>query len=103
MMGSRFNAPANATPVNYLPLDTPLYVVYGNPNFPHLMCCKLRESEPGRPMLFSWVTWHARRGFNGVGELLSRWLPSQRMAYFFTNPDDALVFIRDLITPEVKK
>lgn len=102
-MANRFKPPANAVPVDDLPLNVPLYAVYGNPNFPHLMCCRLREPEPGLTLMFSWVTWQAKRGWNGVGEPLSVWVPKQRMVYFFTDSDDALIFIRDLVTPEKMK
>ena len=84
--------------IERLPCNTRLWVIYGQPNFPHMICCIIKPSEDG-PVIWSYTDAPRFRGFTCNGELVTIWRQKQRMAYFFPRQDTALEFIAGLTLP----
>jgi len=97
---TRFQSPDGALSMESpLPQNIPLWIVYGNPNFPHMMCAKIKSRAGSDAMLHAWTMREYKIGWHDMQEPVYDWAKRQRMAYFFTIPDDALEFVRTLTTP----
>lgn len=97
---TRFKSPDGALSMETpLPQNVELWIVYGNPSFPHTMCAKIRSRPGSSAMLFAWTMREYKIGWHDMKEPVYDWAQRHRMAYFFPVQDDALEFVRALTTP----
>lgn len=80
-------------------LNVPLWCVYGSKAFPSILCFRLRESE-GKVIIWGYSTYKNQPAFRTLGTYLNIWVSNKENPVFFSNQDDALNYLRAIITPK---
>lgn len=94
--------PKNNISESELPLDTPLWCVYGAKSFPSIIVCKILKDPKYGLIIWGYSIYKRQPGFRTLGQRLSDWLASEyhENAFFFEKQVDAIAYINELVTPK---
>lgn len=96
-----------ATPKNCisdLPLDTPLWCVYGMKCSPSILACVIKKDMSGEKTIWGYSIYKKQPGYRTLGQHLKAWLNNEfhQNAFFFTAQADAIAYLSALVTPVQK-
>jgi len=87
----------NSLNKNDLPLNTPLFCVYGPKCFPSIFSCIIRNYKTTN--IWGYSVYQRKPGFRTLGLSLEIFLAARENPVFFANKEDAFEYLSKLITP----
>lgn len=88
----------NSIDINNLPLETPLYCVYGSSLYtPQIFMCKISAREDNNQYIWGYSKWEGEWGFRTMGVKLSS-MSKHKIVSFFDTKEYAIEYISKLMT-----